>query len=56
MLDRYTFPTPVPAYVTQAATALNAQHTDTRVFAIPGENDGGLPLRQHRRPHLARDS
>ena len=40
VLDRYTFPTPVPSYVTQAANALNAQNTDTRVFAIPGDNFG----------------
>jgi hypothetical protein len=40
VLDRYTFPTPVPNYVTAAATALNAQKTDTRVFAIPGDNFG----------------
>jgi hypothetical protein len=39
VLDRYTFPTPIPSYVTQAAQALNAEHTQTRVFAIPGEND-----------------
>ena len=40
VLDRYTFPTPIPNYVTQAATALNAQKTDTRVLAIPGDNFG----------------
>jgi hypothetical protein len=39
VLDRYTFPTPVPSYVTKAANALNATHTQTRVLAIPGEND-----------------
>jgi len=39
VLDRYTFPTPVPKYVTQTADALNATHTQTRVLAIPGEND-----------------
>ena len=39
VLDRYTFPTPVPGYVTQAAKALNAENTQTRVLAIPGEND-----------------
>ncbi len=38
VLDRYTLPTPVPAYVTKAATALNATHTRTRVLAIPGDN------------------
>ncbi len=39
VLDRYTFPTPVPGYVTQAAKALNAENTRHRVLAIPGEND-----------------
>jgi hypothetical protein len=39
VLDRYTFPTPVPSYVTQAAQALNAKNTATRVLAIPGENE-----------------
>ncbi len=41
VLDRYIFPTPVPTYVTQAANALNAQNTKTRVLAIPGNNFGG---------------
>jgi arabinofuranan 3-O-arabinosyltransferase len=39
VLDRYTFPTPVPKYVTTAAKALNAEDTQTRVLAIPGQND-----------------
>lgn len=40
VLNRYTFPTPVPSYVTQAANALNAEKTQTRVLAIPGDNFG----------------
>src|SRR5271169_1420977 len=40
VLDRYTFPTPIPTYVTQAAAALNATHTGSRVLAIPGDNFG----------------
>ena len=40
VLDRYTFPTPIPSYVTQAADALNATHRQTRVLAVPGDNFG----------------
>ena len=36
--DHFTQPSPLPGYVTQAAKALNAEHTDSRVLAIPGEN------------------
>ena len=46
VLDRYTFPTPIPSYVTQAAKALNAEHTQTRVLTIPG--------RERRRPTATR--
>ena len=34
----FTQPAHVPDYVHQAATALNATHKSTRVFAIPGNN------------------
>jgi hypothetical protein len=36
--DHFTQPAHLPSYVTQAARALNAEDTDTRVLAIPGEN------------------
>ena len=39
VLDRYTFPTPVPKDVRAAASALNAENPGTRVLAIPGQND-----------------
>ena len=34
----FTQPATAPAYVRQAATALNAVHPGTRVLAVPGEN------------------
>ncbi|HLX87263.1 MAG TPA: alpha-(1-_3)-arabinofuranosyltransferase family protein, partial [Acidimicrobiales bacterium] len=36
--SRYTMPDPLPSYVRDAATTLNATHLNTRVLAIPGEN------------------
>ena len=36
--SRYTMPDPLPAYVGRAASALDAQHRNTRVLAIPGQN------------------
>ncbi|HWE69561.1 MAG TPA: discoidin domain-containing protein, partial [Acidimicrobiales bacterium] len=36
--DGFTQPAHVPNYVHQAAKKLNAAHTSTRVFAIPGNN------------------
>ena len=40
VLDRYTFPTPIPTLRDRRrAKALNAEHTETRVLAIPGQND-----------------
>lgn len=35
---RYTMPVPLPSSVRQTAAALNSEHTDTRVLAIPGQN------------------
>ncbi|HTZ10011.1 MAG TPA: alpha-(1-_3)-arabinofuranosyltransferase family protein, partial [Acidimicrobiales bacterium] len=40
VLDRYLLPTPVPRYVTQAATTLDHERTGTRVLAIPSDNFG----------------
>jgi len=38
--NRFTQPSPLPHYVGQAAAALNAEHTGSRVLAIPGQNFG----------------
>ena len=48
----FTQPATPPAYVRQAAAALDATHPGTRVYGLPGNNFARLPLGRHHRHRL----
>ena len=54
VLDRYTFPTPVPSLRDAGGQGPQCPAHRHAGLRHPGRERRGLPLRQHHRPHLAR--